>query len=122
MSVFKSYLRQLIRQLKALKKAEEEGNKEEIRRIIDELLKDAQDGLEDDQEAIHITVREQIKAACDVAGISTTELGAKMGMSQQSMSARLKTGKFSKSEYEQMAKILGARFVFRFEFPDGTRI
>lgn len=48
MSVFKSYLRQLIRQLKALKKADEEGNKEEVTRIIDELLKDAQDGLEDD--------------------------------------------------------------------------
>lgn len=48
MSVFKSYLRQLIRQLKALKKADEEGNKEEVTRIINELLKDAQDGLEDD--------------------------------------------------------------------------
>lgn len=48
MSVFKSYLRQLIRQLKALKKAEEEGNTIEVKRIIDELLKDAQDGLEDD--------------------------------------------------------------------------
>ncbi len=48
MSVFKSYLRQLIRQLKALKAAEESGNKEEVRRIIDELLEDAQDGLEDD--------------------------------------------------------------------------
>ena len=48
MSVFKSYLRQLIRQLKALKKAEGEGNKDEVRRIIEELLKDAQDGLEDD--------------------------------------------------------------------------
>ena len=37
MSVFKSYLRQLIRQLKALKAAEESGNREEVRRIIDEL-------------------------------------------------------------------------------------
>lgn len=57
-----------------------------------------------------------------MAGISTTELGAKMGMSQQSMSARLKTGKFSKAEYEQMAEILGAKFVFHFEFPNGTII
>lgn len=48
MSIFKSYLRLLIRQLKALKKAEEAGGTEEVRRIIDELLKDAQDGLEDD--------------------------------------------------------------------------
>lgn len=48
MSVFKSYLRQLIRQLKALQKAFKDGNTEEVERIIDELLKDAQDGLEDD--------------------------------------------------------------------------
>ena len=74
------------------------------------------------QGAIKITVRDQIKAACDVAGLSATELGAKMGMSQQTFSSRLKVGKFSKSEYEQMAEILGAKFIFRFEFPDGTRI
>jgi len=48
MSVFKSYLRQLIRQLKALKEANDIGDKESVKRIIDELLKDAQDGLEDD--------------------------------------------------------------------------
>lgn len=48
MSVFKSYLRQLIRQLKALQKANKDGKKEEVERIINELLKDAQDGLEDD--------------------------------------------------------------------------
>ena len=45
-----------------------------------------------------------------------------MGMSQQTFSSRLKVGKFSKSEYERMAEILGAKFIFRFEFPDGTRI
>lgn len=48
MSIFKSYLRQLIRQLIALKKANEIGDQQEVKRIIDELLKDAQDGLEDD--------------------------------------------------------------------------
>ncbi len=48
MSVFKSYLRQLIRQLKALEKAEKEGDEEKTRKIIQELLEDAQKGLEDD--------------------------------------------------------------------------
>ena len=48
MSVFKSYLRQLIRQLKALQKAQADGDDKEVSRIIEELLKDAQDGLEDD--------------------------------------------------------------------------
>lgn len=71
---------------------------------------------------VKITVKDQIKAACDVAGISATELGRRMGMSQQNFSKRLSIGKFSKSEYEEMAEILGAKFIFRFEFPDGTRI
>lgn len=70
----------------------------------------------------NITVRDQIKAACDVSGISVTELGKRMGMSQQNFSKRLKVGKFSKEEYQQMAEILGAEFIFRFKFPDGTII
>ena len=45
-----------------------------------------------------------------------------MGMSQSSISKRLATGKFTKEEYEKMANILGANFIFRFDFPDGTRI
>ena len=45
-----------------------------------------------------------------------------MGMSQQNFSKRLKVGKFSKDEYDKMAQILGAKFVFRFEFPNGTSI
>jgi hypothetical protein len=69
-----------------------------------------------------VTIKDQISACCDVAGMTVTELGAKMGMSQQSISKRLKTGKFTKSELEQMAEILGAKFVLRFEFPDGTVI
>ena len=69
-----------------------------------------------------MTIKDQISACCDVAGMTVTELGAKMGMSQQSISKRLKTGKFTKSELEQMAEILGAKFVLHFEFPDGTVI
>lgn len=71
---------------------------------------------------IQITIKDQISACCDVAGITVTELGARMGMSQQNISKRLKTGKFTKNELEQMAAIMGAKFVLRFEFPDGTKI
>lgn len=69
-----------------------------------------------------MTVRDQLKAACDVAGISMSELGRRMGMSQQTFSSRAGVGKFSKEEYERMAAILGAEFIFRFKFPDGTLI
>lgn len=69
-----------------------------------------------------MTIKDQISACCDVAGMTVTELGAKMGMSQQSISKRLKTGKFTKSELEQMAEILGAEYHSIFIFPDGTMI
>lgn len=74
------------------------------------------------EEGDKLTIKDQISACCNVAGMTVTELGAKMGMSQQSISKRLKTGKFTKSELEQMAAIMGAKFVLRFEFPDGTVI
>lgn len=57
-----------------------------------------------------------------MAGITVTELGAKMGMSQQSISNRLKTGKFKQSELERMADIMGCKYHSSFEFPDGNKI
>lgn len=63
-----------------------------------------------------------MEAACKIAGITVTELGAKMGMSQQSISNRLKTGKFKQSELEQMAKIMGCKYHSNFEFPDGNKV
>ncbi len=69
-----------------------------------------------------MTLQQKVKAACDVAGISLTELGRRMGMSQQSISNRLKTGKFTKDEMEQMADALGCKYISYFEFEDGTKI
>lgn len=69
-----------------------------------------------------IDTKQKIETACRIAGMTVTELGARMGMSQQNISKRLKTGKFTKDELEEMANILGAKFILRFEFPDGTKI
>lgn len=59
--------------------------------------------------------------ACDIAGISLTELGARMGMSQASISKRVKTGKFTQEELEKMAGIMGAEYRSGFYFPDGNK-
>ena len=69
-----------------------------------------------------IQIKQKIETACKVAGITVTELGAKMGMSQQSISNRLKTGKFKQEELEKMAQIMGGEYHSFFEFPDGNRI
>ncbi len=47
MAVFKGYLRSLMRQLKLLKKALDENNIEEAKRLIQELIEDTQNNIED---------------------------------------------------------------------------
>lgn len=68
-----------------------------------------------------ITLQQKIKIACDIAGISLTELGKALGMSQASISKRVKTGKFTQEELEAMAARLGAEWKSGFYFPDGTK-
>lgn len=71
---------------------------------------------------IHITLQQRVKASCELAGISITELAERMGTSQQNLSKRLKVGKFTQEELEEIAKALGANYISVFEFPNGTRI
>lgn len=71
---------------------------------------------------VKITLQQKIKVACDEAGISLTELGAKMGMSQASISKRVKTGKFTQEELEQMAAVMGCEYTSAFVFQNGNRI
>ena len=52
---------------------------------------------------IHITLQKKVKASCELAGMSLTELAEKLGMSQQNFSKRLKVGKFTQEELEEIA-------------------
>lgn len=47
MAVFKSFLRSLMRQLKALEKALNEGDVKKAKKIVSEIIEDTQDGIED---------------------------------------------------------------------------
>lgn len=69
-----------------------------------------------------MTIEQQIKACCEVSGITVTELSKRLGTSQQNLSKRLKVGKFKKAELEAIAKILNCKYVSYFEFSDGTKI
>lgn len=71
---------------------------------------------------IILTIKEKVKAACEHSGMSLTELGKRMGMSQANISKRLKVGKFTQEELQQMAKILDCKYTCSFEFSDGTKI
>ncbi|MBP5305709.1 MAG: hypothetical protein J6Z02_07640 [Lachnospiraceae bacterium] len=47
MAVFKSYLRGLLFRLKAIKEANKNGDKEEVDRLVSELIDETQKGIED---------------------------------------------------------------------------
>ena len=79
--------------------------------------------LINDKEVINIlNIQQKIEMACTVAGISKTELGKRIGLSQSAFSQRLKTGKFSDEDFENIAKAIGAKYYSGFEFPDGTKV
>lgn len=75
----------------------------------------------DTKEAIKIEIKQKVETACKIAGITVTELGARMGMSQQNISKRLKTGKFAQEELEKMAEIMGCEYHSFFIFPNGSK-
>ena len=74
-----------------------------------------------DKEVIKIEIKQKVETACKIAGITVTELGARMGMSQQNISKRLKVGKFTQEELQEMATIMGCEYHSVFIFPDGNR-
>ncbi len=67
-------------------------------------------------------ISKKIKLAETFAEVSEAELARRLGSSSQAFGQRLKTGKFSSADLEQIAKALGAQYVSYFEFPDGTKI
>lgn len=69
-----------------------------------------------------LSIQQKIEMACTVVGISKTELGKRIGLSQSAFSQRLKTGKFSDEDFKNISKALGCEYKSGFYFPDGTKI
>ena len=69
-----------------------------------------------------LSIQQRVKAACDISGTNITELAQKLGTSQQNLSKRLKVGKFTQEELEEIGKALGAKYISVFEFPNGEKI
>lgn len=69
---------------------------------------------------IYITIQEQIKTAAIHGDVTLAEIAKKVGMSPQSFSNRMKTGKFTRNELDEIGKALGAEYISCFRFPDGS--
>ena len=63
-----------------------------------------------------------IKAAAAYAGMNQSEIAQAMGMTRSNFSQRLKGRGFKDEELTRIAEIIGAEYVARFRFPDGTEI
>lgn len=64
----------------------------------------------------------KIKMAEAYAKMSESDLARRLGKTPQSFGQRMKTGKFSSSDLEDIAAALGATVKVSFAFPDGTEI
>ena len=64
----------------------------------------------------------KIKLAETYAKVSEADLARRLGKSPQSFGQRMKTGKFSSEDLEEIAAALGAQIKVAFVFPDGTEI
>ena len=69
-----------------------------------------------------MTISEEIKVLCVRSNISMAELARRIGVSPQSLSAKMKRESFTISELEVIADAVGASFVRKFVLFNGEEI
>lgn len=69
-----------------------------------------------------LSIQQKIEMACVKVGISKSELGRRIGLSQSAFSQRLKTGKFSDEDFSNISNALGCEYKSGFYFSDGTKV
>jgi DNA-binding Xre family transcriptional regulator len=69
-----------------------------------------------------MTIRQKIDMALAFKKMSQRELAIKIGTSPANLNLKLKRETLKQEELEQIAEALGGKYVFGFEFPDGTKI
>ncbi len=65
---------------------------------------------------------QKIKAICGALGISQSELARRLHTSPQNLNQRLKVGRFTQTELQEIALAMGAEYISFFKLPDGTEI
>ena len=68
-----------------------------------------------------MNIKEMIELSLIHAKMTKTDIGKHFGVSQPSISVRIKREKFTKEELEEIAHVMGAEYHSYFEFPDGTK-
>jgi len=68
-----------------------------------------------------MNISKKIKLALTYAEMSEADLARAINSSPSAFNQRMKTGKFTSKELEEIAIALGATYNFSFDFPDGTK-
>ena len=69
-----------------------------------------------------MTISEQIKVLCVRSNISMAELARRIGVSPQSLSAKMKRESFTISDLEEIADVVGAKFIRKFMLYNGEEV
>lgn len=69
-----------------------------------------------------VTMAQKIKMALAYKGISEAELARLLLTTPQAFNQKIKREKLSTEELSEIARALGAKYSFYFEFFDGTKI
>lgn len=67
-------------------------------------------------------ISEQIRVLCVRSNISMSELARRLGVSPQSLSAKMKRESFTISELDKIAEAVGASFVRKFVLYNGNEV
>lgn len=69
-----------------------------------------------------MNITKKIKMALAFKGMSEAELARSLDTSPAAFNQRMKTGKFTSEELDDIARVLEAKYQYYFEFQDGTKI
>lgn len=64
----------------------------------------------------------KIRLALTYNKMSEAELARQLGTTPQAFGQRMKTGKFTSEELDNIATAIGAKYFYGFRFEDGTEI
>ena len=72
---------------------------------------------------INITIQKKIDMALSYCGsVTKKDIADKLGVTPSAFVQRLKTGKFTQEELEEIASVMDAEYVSYFKFKDGKEI
>lgn len=69
-----------------------------------------------------MTNSQKVKMACAYKGWTLSKLADLTGISRQNLSNKLSRDSLSIDDLQKIAEALEGKYVFGFEFPDGTKI